>query len=162
MTQTTALIVHELMDSPEKFTDRGNGTVSNGYYMVALDGSRFGMGTASYQADGAQREMLTKAVSAWKAETGWVAPESSGNSDSASGESRRGRISPEVFMREAYETFSRQIRNHHRSFMMHKDATVLSNGIQNAIMTLDTILKPVEAIEGRKKSSEPLGGTSGS
>lgn len=156
MTQTTALIVHELMSEPDRFRDNGNGSVSNGYYMVNMDGTRFGMGSASYAADGAERETLLKAVDFWKEQTGWVPPKTE---DEIAAKEHRGRavMTAETYSKSALEDFARAIRSHHKSYMVHKDATVLSKGIENAIMALDLLLRPISAMEGKPNRGQPGG-----
>lgn len=157
MSQQTALIVHQLMDNPESFVEK-DGVVSNGYYSVSIDGSRYGMGISMYQADGTDRQILEKAMAEWKEDTGWAPKEITHKEKPVSG---RVIISPEVFIRQAYEEFSKSIRSHYRSFVVHSDANVLSIGIQQAIAKLDQAMCPMEKIEG-KKSNAQEGGVSSS
>lgn len=148
MAQQTALIIHELMDNPIAWKEKGDGVyITNGYYLVALDGTRYGMASATYLADGAERDSLCKAVEVWKDETGWepapIAPvEQPG---------RRVSIAPDAYIKSAYEDFARTIRSTHKSFVVHKDVTVLSAQIQQAITQLDSIIRPMERIEGKAK-----------
>lgn len=154
----TALIVHELMGNPDGWREAGD-SITNGYYTVALNGSRYGMGASAYQADGTERDSLNRALDCWKKETGWQPAEKPATMDKEP--TRRGAMAPDLFIREAYEKFARSIRSNHRSFIMHGDSSVLSCSIQEAISALDLVLRPMEKIEG-KRSDAPEAGTSSS
>ena len=148
MSQTVALLVHEIMQEPERFVASGDGkSISNGYYRVSLEGGIYGMGVSSYVADGAEREILAKAIAYWKNETGWQpkeheslpVPKNSVNMDTPS----KIRV---------YEDFSKSVRGHIKSFKVHGDSATFSTGIQKAISKLDDLLKPAEKNKGAKAS----------
>lgn len=158
MSQTTAMIVHHLMDMPDSFLEK-NGVVSNGYYSVSLDGSRYGMGISMYQAEGEEKCALEKAMQEWKRDTGWQ-PEPVMPLKVSENQATRTAILPDVFIRQGYEAFARTIKSHHRSFKVHADSHVFSAGVQEAITKLDQIVCPMEKIEGRNTSAKE-GGISG-
>lgn len=159
MTAQIALIVHELMDNPDGWHEKDSETISNGYYTLSVMGSRYGMGTASYQASGAERDILMRALDCWKTETGWQPKTTKSAQETAS----RGRVAlqPDVFIRDGYEKFAQVVRSNLRSFVMHGDANVFSSSIQEAISKLDSILRPMEKIEGKRTDAKD-GGISGS
>lgn len=154
MSQQTALIVHELMDQPDAWREKGDNTISNGYYIVALDGSRYGMGVSTYASDGAQRDSLLKAVDAWKEETGWQPKVAKPEDHSANGPVR---MAPDAYIQKAYEEFARAMRSAHKSFLVHKDASVLHSLMSQGIAKLDSIIRPMERIEGKKPNAESGG-----
>lgn len=154
MTQQTALIVHELMDQPDAWREKSDGIISNGYYIVSLDGCRYGMGVSTYHADAFEKESLMKAVDAWKMETGWKPKEVKQQDYSVQG---RVYIAPDAYIRQAYEEFSRAIRGAHKSFVVHKDTSVLNSLISKAIEKLDSLIRPMEKIEGKTTNAEPSG-----
>lgn len=148
MSQTVALLVHEIMQEPERFVVSGDSkSISNGYYRVSLEGGVYGMGVSSYVADGSEREVLAKAISYWKSETGWQqkeieispAPMVSVNMD----------VPTKI---RVYEDFSKSVRDHLKSFTVHGESVTFSTGIQKAISKLDSLLKPAEKNEGAKAS----------
>lgn len=155
MTQQVALIVHHLMDEPERFIEKEN-SITNGYYEVKLDGSSYGMGAAFYPADGAARNMLMKAIESWKSDTGWVPKEESASSGNILTGARVA-IVPDAYIRGAYEEFARSIKKAHTSFHVHGDNSVFSSLVQQAISKLDSILRPMERIEGRKPDAQESG-----
>ncbi len=144
MSQTVALLVHEIMQEPERFVEN-SGNISNGYYRAALNAGSYGMGVSSYVADGAEREVLAKAISYWKIETGWqpkeieepLIPISSCNMD----------VPTKIHV---YEDFAKSVRAHIKSFTVHADSAIFSTGIQKAITKLDSLLKPPEKNEGAR------------
>ena len=148
MSQTVALLVHEIMQEPERFVEAGDGkSISNGYYRVSLEGGIYGMGVSSYVADGSEREVLAKAISYWKSETGWQpkeieippGPMVSVNMD----------VPTKILV---YEDFTKSVRDHLKSFTVHGESVTFSTGIQKAISKLDSLLKPAEKKEGAKAS----------
>lgn len=160
MSQQIALIVHHIMDEPDKFVER-NDSVTNGYYEVRLDGTRYGMGAASYVADGAEREMLLRAVAIWKEDTGWQPKQINAADSGIAPQSRRIGILPDVFIRQAYEEFAHAVKAAQKSFVVHSDTSVMMALIQKAISKLDAVLRPMEKIEGKRQDAEG-GGVSGS
>lgn len=148
MSQTVALLVHEIMQEPERFVASGDGkSISNGYYRVSLESGIYGMGVSSYVADGPERDVLAKAITYWKTETGWQpresepvkAPTVSVNMD----------VPTKI---RVYEDFSKSVRDHLKSFTVHGESVTFSTGIQKAISKLDSLLKPAEKNEGAKAS----------
>lgn len=148
-----ALVVHELMDSPENWTERADATITNGYYIVSLDALRYGMGSAMYQATGGESDTLRKAVQEWKEVTGWK-EKAPGAVEPSPQDRSQARMTPDAYSKKAYQEFAFAIRKHHRSYKVHGDANVLSSGIEIAISALDALLRPVEAIERVKRNQE--------
>lgn len=151
MTQL-AIIIHNLLDDPAIWVDSKAGeAISNGYYDIWLDASRYGMGVASYAVEGADRAKLLKAIKIWKQETGWTPPAvlASTRKDHLS---NTGHITPDVYIRSAYEKFSSSIRSAVRGFSVHGESAVLTAQIQQAVLDLDTVLRPVEKIEGKTQN----------
>lgn len=141
MSQLTAMIVHRLTDTPEAWVQGGD-MISEGYYSVALDGSAYGMGDARYNCDRGEIEILSEAVSGWKEDTGWadnripVEPK------------KKEFIAPvidiDAFMLQQYEKFAADIRTHHKSYVIHKDASFLAGGIVIALNNIDSALAPLK------------------
>lgn len=147
MTQQTALITHALIDEPKKWRENvAAGTITNGYYLVALDGSRYGMGASTYQTDGAEREVLIRALNIWKDETGWTPPPVAGVNQ-VEERAHAPRQSPDQYLRHEYEKFASTVRSAHKSWRVHDDARVFEAQIQNAITELDTAIRPVTRLE---------------
>lgn len=154
MTQQTALIIHDLMDQPEAWREKSDSTITNGYYIVALDGGKYGMGASTYQADTAEKECLLKAVDVWKLETNWKPKAVQAQDHSAAG---RVYLAPDAYIRQAYEEFARAIRSANKSFIVHQDTSVLKSLLSKAIETLDSIIRPMEKIEGKSSNAESGG-----
>lgn len=155
MSQQTALIVHQLMDAPEGFIE-DNGIISNGYYKIALDGTRYGMGAAMYQCDGAERDMMQKAIGEWKLDTGWV-PKEVKAAMQAEQLAARPITTPDTFIRKGYEEFAKAVRSNLKSFMVHSDPNVLKAGLQQAVEKLDQVICPMEKIEGKRNDAKEGG-----
>lgn len=157
MSQQIALIVHQVMDAPYQWSEKKDGTITNGYYEVALDGARYGMGAASYVASEAEKGIFLRAINIWKEETGWQPKEVK----AADGALPSGRVSiaPDAYIRSSYEEFTRAIRAIARSFTVHGESGILSAQIQTALENLDKVLRPMERIEG--KGNATGGGVSG-
>lgn len=153
MTQATALIVHEIMDAPEHWSDAGD-HITNGYYKVAINGTFYTMGSAKYQADQADSESLRKAIDVWKEDTGW---QPSVAQEAPKKDEPRAPITMSEFKRQVYEEFVRSARSGLKSFSVHKDSAILSSKIQTALDVLDGALRPMEKIEGKNNNAQGSG-----
>lgn len=155
MTQTVALLVHQLMDVPERWKEKNGDIITDGYHEVWLDGSRYGMGAASYAAGGSERDMLLRAVAMWKRETGWV-PKMS-EEEEVETQRAPSLLAPDAYIRQYYEEFARAVRSAQRSYVVHGEAHVLNSHIQQALSKLDSFLRPMERIEGKKPDANSGG-----
>lgn len=151
MTQEIALIVHQLMDEPDKWLEKGD-FITNGYYNVWLNGARYGMGAASYNASGAERDMLNRALDAWKIDTGWIAK--AVDKIAAESAAKRIYVAPDTYIRQNYEEFARLVRGAHRSFVVHGDANVFGIHVQQALTKLDSSLHPLTRGEEKRNAEE--------
>lgn len=159
MSQTIALLVHQLMDCPEKWKEKTAEIIHDGYHEVWLDGSRYGMGAASYGATGSDRDMILRAVAMWKRATGWMPRVQQEEEDEP--EQNRVSLAPDGYIRQYYEEFARSIRSAQKSYVVHGEAHVMNSHIQQALSKLDSSLRPMEQIEGKKPDANQ-GGVSGS
>ena len=154
MTQTTALVVHEIMDAPDHWSD-GEDHITNGYYKVAFDGAWYTMGAGRYSTTEADKESFVKAIATWKEATGWK-PKSEKKTKKEAPVTQQ-RVSMDEYMRRAYDEFVGTSRRALNSFTVHKDAAILSRSIQIGLDTLDTVLRPMGKIEGKKPDAKGSG-----
>lgn len=143
--QTVSMIVHEIVGASTAWRDDGH-YITNGYYRVAHDGSRYGMGVSTYISEPVDADSLKKAVDVWKHKIGW---QPTVPIDDAS---VRPGVPVKVFLSTAegaYKEFVENIRNSVSSYSIHENCTTLLSSIEKALNTLDGRIHTMEKIEGR-------------
>lgn len=136
MTMTTAMIVHALMEQPDRWKNSGDGTITNGYYMIALNGSQYGMGASKYGSTDAESQTLAKAISMWDGD------KSMPNREVLAPEVKVKKQPIEDFGHTALTGFSKEVRVAHLAYTAHMDPSVLSNAVGHALQKLDEAILP--------------------
>lgn len=132
------ILIHELMSEPYNFRQAENDTISNGYYKISLDARRYYMGAASYQPEGADLEILVRAIDHWKKKLGYVKSESG---------TPVPRETP-IYDEPIYQKFASKIKTAHTAFLMHHDDKALVISVAAAVSYLD---EEVSRLEAKKK-----------
>lgn len=149
MTHAISFILQAMHNSPEGFRDHGN-SISNGYYVVAHNGGRYGMGSAFYNSSDAEKESLLAAIQSWKKETGW-----SPSDQKAQDVPMEARNDLSVFyLKAAYEKFAKSIQDSFRDFSRHGESSIMVDEVRRALVVLDSALKPLEAIAGSNENAK--------
>lgn len=137
MTMTTAMMVHALMEQPDRWKNSGDGTITNGYYMIALNGSQYGMGASKYHSTDAEAQMLLKAITMWGGDKSIPSPSSPPEQVQ-----HKRRPQNEDFGHTALMDFAKEIRVSHKAYTAHMDPSVLSNAVNSALQKLDEAILP--------------------
>lgn len=156
MTQSIALIIHEVLDAPEHWRESDAGDViTNGYYKVSFDGTFYFLGSAKYQTTQQEKDSFCQAIGMWKKDTGWQPKEKIEKVRKA--DSVKKHMSMDEQKEKAYSEFVRSVRSSMKSFSVHKDSVILSSKIQSALDIVNGALRPYELTVGDKPDAKGSG-----
>lgn len=141
MSHICSFITQSIITVPQDWIGDSPVSITNGYYRAKLDASEYGMGVSNYQSDPNEKDMLIHAINAWKKEVGFTAPAK-----------KKEKEAKEVIYDENFYTrFSRKIRDGHIGYQVHKDASILSASVANAIHDLDD---DISASQGHRRRNK--------